>query len=574
MALSEYLLPGLYHTAPSRAVPHGFYATIPSPRHSRHTASRDAWGNPPLDFSPPYASMGYYDTAETLHPRRKYHGYATEPYYCFPGQYQYPGGTDSVRSRLPSKPPRPRPPPRPRSVRPAASSLSNEPAEDRHIPLGYSYKNWDPSEEPIMLLGSVFNTNSLNWDASPSLRSSKSKGTGRTWRQGDPFPTPAPNTKPQVNRRKVLRTLIKGQEQLCCPDSGSGQNIMSQAFANEQKLPIHRRRKDIKRFQMGCGKYVLSVGRVYVRVQIPGLPLRQSKRSFFVLENCPVQVVLGMPFLQEAEILTKNRHLLEPCPQNWSSISRFLWIGIPRNRMDCSINGHDLVAVADTGSDLNLMSLECARKGGFHIDTRAEVRRRVQVGDSSEVKTVGRVYVYNLEFDWRKPECGPFEGRAVATSATFSSRPETTEGDDSSFQSSEDADDITIFDVIEGLPSDVVFGRDLLEATDAFNHCSDLFSTPRDNKLSAHEFNVFVDRGPILSFKRFRRRKKEDEAVIVETKERHDERRWAEHCRRAQEDDRIKLLPTNEQTRARDKERDRVRAWDEFHLNCEYCSAV
>ncbi|KAI9832251.1 MAG: hypothetical protein M1819_004429 [Sarea resinae] len=29
------------------------------------------------------------------------------------------------------------------------------------IPAGYSYKNWDPTEEPIMLLGSVFDANSL-----------------------------------------------------------------------------------------------------------------------------------------------------------------------------------------------------------------------------------------------------------------------------------------------------------------------------------------------------------------------------------------------------------------------------
>lgn len=29
------------------------------------------------------------------------------------------------------------------------------------IPAGYSYKNWDPSEEPILLLGSVFDANSL-----------------------------------------------------------------------------------------------------------------------------------------------------------------------------------------------------------------------------------------------------------------------------------------------------------------------------------------------------------------------------------------------------------------------------
>lgn len=34
-------------------------------------------------------------------------------------------------------------------------------ARRHHIPPGYSLKNWDPAEEPIMLLGSVFDANSL-----------------------------------------------------------------------------------------------------------------------------------------------------------------------------------------------------------------------------------------------------------------------------------------------------------------------------------------------------------------------------------------------------------------------------
>ena len=55
------------------------------------------------------------------------------------------------------------------STRPKSSSKSVKPApvataEDalrHHIPAGYSLKNWDPTEEPILLLGSVFDANSL-----------------------------------------------------------------------------------------------------------------------------------------------------------------------------------------------------------------------------------------------------------------------------------------------------------------------------------------------------------------------------------------------------------------------------
>ncbi|KAK0708560.1 hypothetical protein B0H67DRAFT_494699 [Lasiosphaeris hirsuta] len=63
-------------------------------------------------------------------------------------------------------------PQRPQTARPAQASAHKKPAPasraateadaKRHrIPTGYSLKNWDPSEEPIMLLGSVFDSNSL-----------------------------------------------------------------------------------------------------------------------------------------------------------------------------------------------------------------------------------------------------------------------------------------------------------------------------------------------------------------------------------------------------------------------------
>jgi len=38
---------------------------------------------------------------------------------------------------------------------------NEEDAKKHGIPPGYSLKNWDPTEEPILLLGSVFDSNSL-----------------------------------------------------------------------------------------------------------------------------------------------------------------------------------------------------------------------------------------------------------------------------------------------------------------------------------------------------------------------------------------------------------------------------
>ncbi len=43
----------------------------------------------------------------------------------------------------------------------SSAKATEEDARRAGIPAGYSYKNWDPTEEPIMLLGSVFDANSL-----------------------------------------------------------------------------------------------------------------------------------------------------------------------------------------------------------------------------------------------------------------------------------------------------------------------------------------------------------------------------------------------------------------------------
>src|SRR5690349_8878367 len=44
---------------------------------------------------------------------------------------------------------------------PAIAKATEADAIKHKIPAGYSLKNWDPAEEPIMLLGSVFDANSL-----------------------------------------------------------------------------------------------------------------------------------------------------------------------------------------------------------------------------------------------------------------------------------------------------------------------------------------------------------------------------------------------------------------------------
>lgn len=93
------------------------------------------------------------------------------------GYYEEPRRPTHARRASHSMPQRPQtvrptnayyqPPPqqqqhqRPRAPPPVACKATEADAKIWGIPKGYSLKNWDPTEEPILLLGSVFDANSL-----------------------------------------------------------------------------------------------------------------------------------------------------------------------------------------------------------------------------------------------------------------------------------------------------------------------------------------------------------------------------------------------------------------------------
>lgn len=102
--------------------------------------------------------------ARTSHHREKYTKASPEFYYNPEPAYDDTSDSQPLRSRArrsshttkprdsPSKPAKSKSPPK---VATAADALR------AGIPAGYSTKNWDPDEAPILLLGSVFDANSL-----------------------------------------------------------------------------------------------------------------------------------------------------------------------------------------------------------------------------------------------------------------------------------------------------------------------------------------------------------------------------------------------------------------------------
>lgn len=344
------------------------------------------------------------------------------------------------------------------------------------------------------------------------------------------------------NKRKILRILLNNKEHVACPDSGSTKNIMSEAFAIDNNLEISRNRTDRKPFELGSGARVWSIGRVRTQVELLGHTLRRKLRTFYVFATCPVPLILGMPFLHQAEIFTKNKHMLEPCPSEILSLSSLLWIGSPRrkrrspcNRMKCTLDGRKLVAVADTGADLNFMRPDCAEREGFIVDTREAARRTIQFGDGNEAETAGEVYVANFSLDWREPvaeaseapEAGPVNREQLP------------------FEVIEDSTLSGIaFHVLPGLPCDVILGRDILEETDAFNRCSKLSCTQPARNKNPFECNILISC----------KRKRKDSGTLPIPEEKHEREKSAEMYERSVREAEISRLPQDQQRVAQDRE--------------------
>ena len=172
---------------------------------------------------------------------------------------------------------------------------------------------------------------------------------------------------------------------------------MTKAFAKEHNIPFQREEDDTTFFKLGTGNLVQSIGRAYVPFKLFGRGYSEEHRWFHVLKKCPVPLIVGMGFLEKIKLYSKNKHLLVDCPSSFGSMPMFQWIGSPRGSVNFKANGKELVGCADTGSDLDFMSLHCARRLGLKVDTKLKARTRVMLADESIVGTVGQVTVSSIE---------------------------------------------------------------------------------------------------------------------------------------------------------------------------------
>ncbi|KAH5744283.1 hypothetical protein HBI18_026500 [Parastagonospora nodorum] len=164
------------YARPSRASRHRRDSDAqPLKRSHRERKRRPSQSAPYVYTKVVYDANGYgyecdyvYDHSYDESPPPPYEQYARHAKYGDADRYYYDQVPIYDEPKTASRPRRasgtgrtqPATPKKPAATKPT-NKATEEDARRAGIPAGYSYKNWDPSEEPIMLLGSVFDANSL-----------------------------------------------------------------------------------------------------------------------------------------------------------------------------------------------------------------------------------------------------------------------------------------------------------------------------------------------------------------------------------------------------------------------------
>lgn len=117
--------------------------------------------------------------------------------------------------------------------------------------------------------------------------------------------------------------------------------------------------------------------------------------NFHVLEKCVHPVILGRRFLVSTKSLNEFSYRIQKkqvdCARN-----RLCFLGPTDTKTRGSLNGHRAWALADTGSDVMVVSPTFAERLGMNIQREADYRVWVGFADGSTRRTQGMV----LDAEW------------------------------------------------------------------------------------------------------------------------------------------------------------------------------
>lgn len=197
--------------------------------------------------------------------------------------------------------------------------------------------------------------------------------------------------------RPEISVLVNGVTISALADTGSCVDVMSESLANRLQICINRSRK--RSIKLPKGR-MNTTGMALVDFQFQN-ESATYQRWFDILENSFYDVLLGRPFLDMTETLTKFKERIQqklvPCIQTGERI--FLIGDAQSTHLACSINGRPAWASPDTGSDMMVVSGDFASRNQLRARSGRQYRRRITFVDGSSAVTDGMVLGAELQVD-------------------------------------------------------------------------------------------------------------------------------------------------------------------------------
>ena len=237
-----------------------------------------------------------------------------------------------------------------------------------------------------------------------------------------------------------LPMIIHGSIIISRPDSGSEDNIIAVDVVSALKLKMDSAPEHRKKFRVANGKSVWALGQIVIKCAFAKDRTLELCCTFYVFQNLTSGLIMGMPFLDETQTLVKHQHRFQPRFNPLYGPIQLNSLNSPRRRLYCLVESEPELVNADTGSDLDIMSLDYVLKRRFSMTAVGLSNSTIQFADGSISELEGKVSVSIV--------LGPPEGLGT----------------------------LNTFYVLDGLTSDIILGEEFLDKTTAFETYRDAFS--------------------------------------------------------------------------------------------------
>ena len=260
-----------------------------------------------------------------------------------------------------------------------------------------------------------------------------------------------------TTRGKVLPIVLRAGTALeerffdAVPDTGSSENAMDRETFKSLGIAIERGHTEGQEFEMANGRRLRSLGQVTVACSFTHGRVSDSLYTlkFNVFPRLASPILIGNEFLSQTETLTKYQYRLKSKRVFRYGMLRVMHLNRPKCRIKCSINGEDVLARADTGAEMNLLSPAFVAK-----------RRKMRSGLVRDNLTI-MLADGSVEHITRS-----FTGRLLFGGVSDRRNLDTT------------------FYVLPGLTSDALIGEDTLYEADVFVKHADAFVELDDSQES------------------------------------------------------------------------------------------